>query len=140
MISKNRLAEIETVARLLMALILITAGTSKFFSGGGFQDYYKGLFANPDLRINLPSFSFDIYLSVIPFIEIGLGVALIFAALKRYTINAWYLFMASLLVGHYILQEWSAVNQMLDYFLLGFVCHALPTKREIDGKATLFFR
>lgn len=33
------LKDAERVARALMILILLTAGTSKFFSGGGFADY-----------------------------------------------------------------------------------------------------
>lgn len=140
MIDKKRLSEIELVARGLMALILLTAGASKFFSGGGFQAYYGGLFSNAELRINLPSFLFETYLNVIQYIEVSLGVALIFAALKPYTVYAWYAFMASLLVGHYILQEWSAVNQMLSYFFLGFICHALPMKREIDAAKISFWR
>ena len=129
MIDKERLVQIEWVARHLMALILLTAGTSKLFADGGFHDYYLGAFASEALRINLPSGLVSIYLNVIPFIELGLGVALLFAGLKRFTVVAWYGFMASLLVGHYVLQEWSAVNQMLSYFFLGFVCHALPEKR-----------
>jgi len=130
MIERKKLTQVEHVARWLMALILLTAGTSKLFSAGGFKGYYSGIFGNPDLRINLPAFSYDIYLALIPFIEIGLGAALLLASLKRFTIWAWYGFMASLLVGHYILQEWSAVNQMLPYFFLGMICHLLPTKAE----------
>jgi len=34
--------------------------------------------------------------------------------------------MLSLMFGHYILQEWSAVNQMLDYIFLGLLCLVLP--------------
>jgi len=34
--------------------------------------------------------------------------------------------MLSLLFGHYILQEWSAVNQMLDYIFLGLLRLVLP--------------
>lgn len=133
MIDQKKLAQVETVARALMALILLTAGISKLFSGGGFQGYYSGLFANPDLRINLPAIFFDNYLTAIPFLEIGLGIALLIPALKPFTIYGWYAFMASLLVGHYVLQEWSAVNQMLSYFFLGFICHALPTSREANS-------
>ncbi|MAK60693.1 MAG: hypothetical protein CMK09_06915 [Ponticaulis sp.] len=110
-----------------MALILLTAGTSKFFSGGGFADYYSGQFANEALRITLPGTLTQLYLTVIPFIEVALGAALLVSRLKPWTLYAWYAFMASLLVGHYILQEWSEVNQMLDYFFLGFLCHILPT-------------
>jgi len=132
MIEKQKLAEVEQVTRWLMALILLTAGISKFFSGGGFKTYYSGLFGNDDLRLNFPAFTYDTYLTLIPFIEVGLGAALLFVAFKRYTIWAWYAFMASLLVGHYILQEFSAVNQMLIYFVLGMICHILPTKAEIS--------
>lgn len=127
MFSEKRLLTIELVARTLMALILITAGTSKFFSAGGFADYYSGQFSNEDLRITLPGALTGLYLNIIPFIEVGLGLVLLSATLKPWTIYAWYMFMGSLLVGHYILQEWSEVNQMLDYFFLGFVCHLLPT-------------
>jgi len=132
MIEKQKLAEVEQVTRWLMALILLTAGISKFFSGGGFKTYYSGLFGNDDLRLNFPAFTYDTYLTLIPFIEVGLGAALLFVAFKRYAIWAWYAFMASLLVGHYILQEFSAVNQMLIYFVLGMICHILPTKAEIS--------
>ena len=131
MIERKKLAEIEQVARWLMALILLTAGISKFFSSGGFKAYYSSLFGNEELRLNFPAFTYDSYLTLIPFIEVGLGATLLVAAFKRYTIWAWYGFMASLLVGHYILQEFSAVNQMLIYFILGMICHVLPTKSEI---------
>lgn len=131
MINTQKLVQIEFVARALMALILITAGTSKFFSEGGFATYYAGLFADQALRITVPAGLAESYLSVIPFVEVGLGICLLIVALKRYTIYAWYLFMGSLLVGHYVLQEWSSVNQMLPYFFLGMICHALPTDKEV---------
>lgn len=130
MLDMKKQTQVEQVARWVMALILLTAGTSKFFSAGGFKNYYSGIFGNADLRINLPAFSYDIYLTLIPFIEIGLGAALLIASLKRFTVWGWYAFMASLLVGHYVLQEWSSVNQMLPYFFLGMICHILPTKAE----------
>ncbi len=110
-----------------MALILLTAGTSKLFSEGGFAAYYAAQFAAESLRINLPDGLVKLYLTLIPFVELALGTALLFARLKPYTIYAWYAFMASLLVGHYVLQEWSGVNQMLSYFFLGMVSHALPS-------------
>ncbi len=131
MIKTHNLNQIEWVARGLMALILLTAGISKLFSNGGFKTYYSGLFSNSDLRLNAPQFLVDSYLTIIPFIEISLGLALLVTALKKYTIWAWYGFMASLLIGHYILQEWSVVNQMLPYFFLGMIAHALPTRAAI---------
>jgi len=135
MLDMKKQTQVEQMARWLMALILLTAGMSKLFSAGGFKAYYSGLFGNADLRINLPAFSYDIYLTLIPFIEIGLGAALLVTAWKHITVWAWYVFMASLLVGHYVLQEWSAVNQMLPYFFLGMICHILPSKAEAETKS-----
>ena len=126
MLDRRKLMQVELVARCLMALILLVAGSSKLMADGGFQTYYLGLFSNQSLRINLPSELVLFYLSAIPWVEIGLGIALLFARFKPVTLYAWYLFMASLLVGHYVLQEWSSVNQMLPYFFLGMLCHMLP--------------
>jgi uncharacterized membrane protein YphA (DoxX/SURF4 family) len=112
-----------------MITILLTAGTSKFFSHGGFYEYYSGLFQG-DLRIRLPEFLVNAYLRLIPFIEIGLGVALLGNRHKRLAVYGWFAFMLSLLVGHYILQEWSSVNQMLDYFFLGLLCFVLPNHQS----------
>ena len=125
-ISEQRLKDAELVTRLVMIVILLTAGTSKFFSGGGFAQYYLSAF-QADLRIALPAPLVSLYLSVIPFVEIGMGLALIITRFKPYTVYAWFAFMLSLLMGHYVLQEWSAVNQMLDYFFLGLLCLVLPT-------------
>lgn len=130
MIDRQKLKDCERLVRLTMIVILLTAGTSKFFSGGGFYDYYSGLFQT-DLRIVLPAWMVNLYLSAIPFIEIGLGLLLIIPRIKRWTAYAWFAFMLSLTVGHYVLQEWSAVNQMLDYFFLGFLCFVLPNHSHI---------
>ena len=130
MITEHKLKEAERVARLVMIAILLTAGTSKFFSNGGFFDYYSGLFQG-DLRISFPAPLVNFYLLLIPFIEIGLAVTLIFARTRTIAIYGWFAFMLSLLIGHYVLQEWSAVNQMLDYFLLGLVCLVLPSHESL---------
>lgn len=129
MIEKATLKDAERIIRLVMAAILLTAGTSKFFSGGGFFEYYSKLFQG-DLRIHLPAFLVNAYLQLIPFIEIGLGCALFSNRHKELAVYGWFAFMLSLLVGHYILQEWSSVNQMLDYFFLGLLCFVLPNHQS----------
>ena len=125
MISQQRLKDVERVIRLTMVLILVTAGTSKFFSQGGFFDYYAQLFQG-DLRIQLPPVLVNIFLSAVPYVEVLLGLGLLLNQFKTRFIYAWFVFMWSLLFGHYILQEWSAVNQMLDYIFLGALCFVLP--------------
>ncbi len=125
----TRLKDAERIVRITMIVILLTAGTSKFMSHGGFFDYYSGLFQG-DLRITLPRLLVDSYLKLIPFIEIGLGLALISTRHRAYTVYGWFGFMLSLLVGHYVLQEWSSVNQLLDYLFLGLLCLLLPAHRS----------
>ena len=58
---------------------------------------------------------------MIPFIEIDLRLFLFSNRHKNLTVYGWFTFMLSLLFGHYILQEWSAVNQMLNYILLSLL-------------------
>ena len=129
MIERTILKDAERVVRIVMVTILITAGTSKFFSHGGFQEYYSKLFQG-DLRIKIPPFLINAYLQIIPFIEIGLGSALPSNRHKVLAVYGWFAFMLSLLVGHYILQEWSSVNEMLDYFFLGLLCLVLPNHQS----------
>ena len=138
MISKQKLKDAERIVRLTMIVILLTAGTSKLFSQGGFSDYYSQAFQG-DLRINLPEPLVALYLAMVPFFEIGLGLLLFSSRHKNLAVYGWFAFMLSLLFGHYILQEWSAVNQMLDYIFLGLLCLVLPNhvswfsrKEQID--------
>ena len=120
MISKQTLKDAERIVRITMIVILLTAGTSKLFSQGGFLDYYSQLFQG-ELRINLPTSLVNTFLTIVPFIEIGLGLFLLSNRHRNLAVYAWFAFMLCLLFGHYVLQEWSAVNQMLDYIFLGFV-------------------
>ena len=129
MIPQSTLKDAERVTRIVMITILLTAGTSKFFSHGGFLEYYAKLFQG-DLRIRMPEYVINSYLQAIPFIEIALGCALISNRHKRLAVYSWFAFMLSLLIGHYILQEWSSVNQMLDYFFLGLLCFVLPNHKS----------
>ncbi len=129
MISKQTLKDAERIVRITMIVILLTAGTSKLFSQGGFLAYYSQLFQG-ELRINLPATLVNAYLTMVPFIEIALGLLLFVIRYRNVAIYAWFAFMLSLLFGHYILQEWSAVNQMLDYIFLGLLCLILPNHRS----------
>ena len=125
MIDKVLLRDAERIVRIVMIVILLAAGTSKLFSAGGFFEYYSGLFQS-ELRINAPAWLVNSWLALIPYIEIGLGLALLSNRFKWLVVHGWFLFMLSLLIGHYLLQEWSAVNQMLDYIFLGLLCLVLP--------------
>lgn len=85
MISELKLKDAERIVRITMILILLTAGTSKFFSQGGFFAYYSQLFQG-DLRINLLPQLVDFYLKVTPFIEISLGLVLFCNKYKIYAV------------------------------------------------------
>jgi uncharacterized membrane protein YphA (DoxX/SURF4 family) len=130
MFERSTLKDAERIVRIVMVVILLTAGTSKFFSHGGFVSYYSKLFQQGSLRIHLPPVLVNGYLHIIPFIEIGLGLFLFSNRYKRIAVYGWFAFMLSLLIGHYVLQEWSSVNQMLDYFFLGLLCLVLPAHQS----------
>jgi len=137
MISERKLKDAERIVRVTMILILLTAGTSKLFSQGGFFEYYYQLFQG-DLRINLPVLLVAFHLKATPFIEIFLGLALFSNKYKIYAVYGWFVFMLSLVFGHYILQEWSSVNQMLSYIFIGLLCFILPNhsswfNRNVDS-------
>jgi uncharacterized membrane protein YphA (DoxX/SURF4 family) len=102
-INLKTLKNAEVLLRLTMIITLLVAGISKFCSNGNFHKYYFKLFSNPDLRINPPSFLFDIYLSLIPFIEVGIAIALITSVKRRFFIVIWILYFISLEIGHYVL-------------------------------------
>ena len=135
MLNTTLLRDAERIVRLTMIIILLTAGISKFFSSGGFFDYYSQLFQG-ELRINLPAWLVNAYLAIIPFVEIGLGLLLINHRLKWLAVHGWFAFMLSLLVGHYVLQEWSSVSQMLDYLFLGILCLVLPAHSSWISRIT----
>ena len=129
MIERSTLKDAERVVRITMIVILLVAAISKFCSHGTFFDYYSKLFQG-DLRIRVPKPLVDTYLHLIPFSEIILGCCLISQRHKRIFTYAWFAYFLSLLVGHYILQEWSSVNQMLDYIFLGLLCLVLPNHQK----------
>jgi len=136
MVSQIRLKDAERIVRITMIIILLTAGSSKFFSHGGFFEYYSQLFQG-DLRINLAPFLVTLFLKATPFIEVFLGLALLSNRNKVYALYGWFIFMLSLLFGHYILQEWSSVNQMLDYIFLGLLCFILPNHSSWFSRDTI---
>jgi hypothetical protein len=61
-----------------------TAGISQFFSHGAFNQYYGELFRNPQLRIHLPSFFVDRFLFLTPYMELAIGLGLLYTPLKRF--------------------------------------------------------
>ena len=106
-IQQFHLKDAERFLRVVMILTLLTAGVSKLFSGGGFYEYYSGLFANPELRINLPMVLVNLFLTLTPFLEIGVAVALTVNQIRRAAIVAWWAWFLNIEFGHYVMEEWS---------------------------------
>ena len=121
------LKDAERILRIVMILTLAIAGISKIFSDGGFYSYYSALFAQEELRINLPMDLVNFHLSLTPFLEIGISMALAITPIRRYAIIAWCVWFMTIQFGHYVLQEWSTVNEILPYQILGVLCYVLPT-------------
>ncbi len=122
----------ELLLRFCMVVTMLVAGISKFSSNGKFHDYYLLLFSNDNLRIQMPISLIDIYLTIIPFVEIAIGIGLIWTKFRRYFIIIWVLYFVSLEVGHYILEEWLAVDAMIPLILLGVITYIFPAHQKIE--------
>lgn len=122
----------ELMLRLTMLITLLIAGVSKLFSNGGFHAYYLKQFSNEALRINLPTFVFDLYLTLIPFIEIAIAIALLTSIKRRFFIVVWITYFISLLLGHYVLEEFTSANMIIPYILLGVSAYILPAHEYIQ--------
>jgi uncharacterized membrane protein YphA (DoxX/SURF4 family) len=125
-ISLKTLKNAELLLRLTMVVTIFVAGLSKFCSGGNFHKYYLKQFANPDLRINLPTSLFDTYLSLIPFIEVGVAIALATSVKRRFFIVVWIVYFISLEVGHYVLEEFTSVDLIIPIIFFGVAAYILP--------------
>lgn len=130
LLNENRSKDAERLLRFAMVITLCTGGISKFMSHGRFASYYGGLFRAPGLRIHLPEWWIDGFLETTPFIEIGIGLALLYTPWRRIALHAWCLFFISLEFGHYILEEWSPVNEMIPFIIMGALCLILPHHRS----------
>jgi uncharacterized membrane protein YphA (DoxX/SURF4 family) len=137
-IELKTLKNAELILRFTMLITLLIAGVSKLFSNGSFHAYYLKQFSNEGLRINLPVFTFDIYLSLIPYIEIAIAIALLTSIKRRFFILVWIAYFISLELGHYVLEEFTSANMIIPYILLGVSAYILPgyefdwTKRKDD--------
>lgn len=134
-IELKTLKNAELLLRFCMVVTLLVAGISKFCSQGAFHDYYLLLFTKEHLRIQLPATIYDIYLSIIPFLEIAIGAGLLLAKYRRVFIVIWVLYFISLEVGHYILEEWLAVDAMIPFVLLGVATYILPAYQKSGNES-----
>jgi uncharacterized membrane protein YphA (DoxX/SURF4 family) len=130
-ISTRTLQNAELILRLTMAMTLLIAGISKFFSNGGFYAYYLKQFSNDDLRINLPIFSFDIYLTLIPYLEVGIGFMLLTSLKRQLFIVVWIVYFMTLELGHYLLEEFTSANMIIPYIIMGVLAYMLPAHKHI---------
>ena len=124
----------ERVLRVSMILTLLVAGVSKFYSHGSFFDYYFHVFTKGALRIQLPAFFYRVYLQAIPYLEVLIALSLIWSKYRRIFIMVWISYFISLEIGHYILQEWSAVNEMIPFILLGTFAYILPCHSSLISR------
>ena len=120
------LRDAERLMRITMIVTMLVAGTSKLCSNGMFHDYYLGMFSRPHLRIQLPGIVCDLYLHVVPYIELALGVGLLLTKFRRRVTTAFVVYFISLEVGHYILEEWLEVDVMIPIILFGIIAYVLP--------------
>ena len=125
-ISIRTLQNAEVMLRITMAITLLIAGASKFCSEGGFHAYYLKQFSNEALRINLPILLFDTYLTLIPYLEVVIGLLLLTSIKRRLMIVIWIAYFISLELGHYLLEEFTSANMIIPYVVMGTLTYVLP--------------
>lgn len=130
-ISLKIIKDAESLLRFCMIVTLLVAGISKLCSHGAFHSYYLEQFTQAQLRIQLPAAIYNLYLSIIPLIELVIGAGLLWTAKRRIFIVSWVFYFISLEVGHYILEEWLAVDAMIPFVLLGVAAYILPAHQNI---------
>lgn len=116
----------ELMLRITMAVAMLIAGISKFFSHGGFQEYYLSQFTKEGLRIQLPEFLPYIGLHIIPYVELGLGILLLIPKTRRLFTVLFVFYIITLTVGHYIMEEFLEVDVVLPLVFLGIASYILP--------------
>ncbi|MBK7981096.1 MAG: hypothetical protein IPK06_14035 [Ignavibacteriae bacterium] len=135
-IELKTLKNAELLLRFCMMVTLIIAGISKFCSHGSFHDYYLLLFTKDSLRIQLPSIIYNIALTIIPYIEILIGMGLFLTKYRLVFIVIWVFYFIFLEVGHYILEEWLSVDAMIPFVLLGVAAYILPAHEKLKNILT----
>jgi uncharacterized membrane protein YphA (DoxX/SURF4 family) len=134
-ITVKTLKNAELLLRMTMIITLLVAGISKFCSHGNFHRYYLKLFLNPGLRINLPSLLVDLYITLIPFIEVSIAIALILPFKRRFFIVLWIIYFLSLEIGHYVLEEFTSVDLIISIILFGVAAYILPAHELFRTKS-----
>jgi uncharacterized membrane protein YphA (DoxX/SURF4 family) len=135
-ISTRTLQNAELILRLTMAITLLIAGVSKFFSMGAFHAYYLKQFSAEGLRINLPQFTYGTYLTLIPYLEVGIGLALLTSVKRRFFVVIWILYFISLELGHYLLEEFTSANMIIPYIIMGTLAYILPAHKHVGSWIT----
>jgi uncharacterized membrane protein YphA (DoxX/SURF4 family) len=123
---EKTLRNAELILRCTMSITLLVAGISKFYSHGNFYSYYSKEFANKELRINLPAWSFETYLTLIPYLEVTIGLALLTMLNRRLFIVIWIIYFISLEIGHYLLEQFQSANMIIPYIIMGVMAYILP--------------
>jgi hypothetical protein len=62
--------------------------------------------------------------------ELAIGLGLLYTPLKRFFTHTWCLYFVMLEFGHYVLEQWSSVNEMIPIILMGAFCLILPEHKS----------
>jgi len=76
--------------------------------------------------MNLPAALVDLYITIIPFLEVAIALALITGFKRRLFVVVWVVYFMSLEFGHYVLEEFNSVDLIISIILFGIVDYILP--------------
>ncbi|WP_299523863.1 MauE/DoxX family redox-associated membrane protein [uncultured Lutibacter sp.] len=127
--TKN-LKSIERIARVFLILLLIVGASYKLMDLENFVTYYEGLFTKSYV-FKLPRGLILVLLYVMPFFELLIGFLLIFSKTRFFGLYGYLIYIMTMMLGEYFMDNFHNVNGTLDYMFIGFLCILLPTHKSL---------
>lgn len=117
---------IERIARLFLITLLLVGAAYKLLDLENFVNYYTGLFSK-SFVFKLPLSLVSLLLVVMPFIELIIGLSLLFHKTRVIGLYGYLFFILTMMLGEYFMDNFHNVNGTLDYMFMGILCYLLPS-------------
>lgn len=126
----NNLKNIERIARVFLILLLLVGAIYKLLDLDNFVTYYGGLFSKSYV-FKIPASLIKMLLYVMPFMELVIGVSLIFNKSRTFGLYSYLFFIMTMMLGEYFMDNFHNVNGTLDYMFMGMLCILLPNHSSL---------
>ena len=129
----NNLKHTERIARLFLILLLLIGASYKLLELDNFVTYYSDLFSKSYV-FKLPPELITIILYAMPFVELLIGICLLFTKTRTIGLYGYLIFIMFMMMGEYFMDNFHNVNGTLDYMFMGMLCILLPSHKSLFKK------